>query len=128
MKYQHDLPINFGKNGRKLITVAIQDIKTKKLLFNASTNKSAFMKTLESSEVWLYSRSRKKLWHKGSTSGCFLQIRSIRINCENNSLLYLVECLGQGACHIKDKNGQFYSTCFFRQILWKGGTIWIENI
>ena len=58
MKTIKSLLVDFGANGKKLITVVIQDINTKEVLFAASTNRTAFMKTVESGEVWLYNRSQ----------------------------------------------------------------------
>jgi|ETNmetMinimDraft_20_1059909.scaffolds.fasta_scaffold160677_2 phosphoribosyl-AMP cyclohydrolase len=120
MKTPKDLPIDFCKNGRKLITVVIQDVSTKEVLFPASTNRTAFLRTIESGEVWLYSRSRRKLWHKGETSKCILKVEEIRMNCEKNSLLYLVTCLGEGACHLRNEKGQYRKSCFFRRMQMKG--------
>ena len=63
-----------------------------------------------------WSRSRNCLWTKGLTSGDTLKIQEIRINCEQNSLVYLVEMQGAGACHVKNDNGKAYPTCYYRKI------------
>jgi phosphoribosyl-AMP cyclohydrolase len=56
------------------------------------------------------------LWIKGATSGDTLQIVDIRVNCEQNSLLYLVRMLGGGVCHTKDAQGHTRKTCYYRSL------------
>lgn len=106
--------LDFGKNGQKLLPVVIQNTATREVCFVGSTNRVAFRNTMRDDTVWLWSRSRRQLWHKGATSGDFLHLVDIRVNCEQNSLLYLVEPQGKGVCHIKDESGVSYQTCFFR--------------
>ena len=81
-----------------------------------SCNKEAFEETVNSKYATYYSRSRKELWKKGLTSGDMLQVDEIRINCEQNSLLYLVTPLGKGACHAKKPDGNPYASCYYRRI------------
>lgn len=108
--------LDFGKNGRKLLTVVIQNAATAEVCFVGSTNRAAFNNTRRDGTVWLWSRSHKRLWHKGATSGDFLRLIEVRVNCEQSSLLYLVEPLGQGVCHEKDEKGVSYPTCFYRTL------------
>ena len=99
-----------------LIPVVVQNYETKEVLFVASTNREAFMLSLEKRLATFYSKSRKELWLKGNTSGDFLEIISVRVNCEQNSLLYLVNPKTGSACHTKDKEGKSRKNCYYREI------------
>jgi phosphoribosyl-AMP cyclohydrolase len=63
-----------------------------------------------------WSSSRNELWIKGKTSGDYLEIVEIRVNCEQNSVLYRVKPKGQGACHVKDERGIARTGCYYRKI------------
>jgi phosphoribosyl-AMP cyclohydrolase len=111
-----ELLIDFGENGQKLLPVVTQDSATKEVLILAFVNKEAFDETRRSGYATYWSRSRNELWKKGLTSGDMLKIDEIRINCEQNSLLYLVTPQGKGACHAKKEDGMPYSSCYYRKI------------
>jgi len=111
-----DLRIDFGEDGQKLIPVVTQDYQTKDVLILSFVNKEAFDETLRSGYATYWSRSRNELWKKGMTSGDLLKMEEIRINCEQNSLLYLVTPQGKGACHAKKENGRPYTSCYYRKI------------
>jgi phosphoribosyl-AMP cyclohydrolase len=81
-----------------LIPVVVQDSGTEQVLMLAFTNEEALRKTVETREVWFWSRSRDCLWHKGETSGNVLKIVSLTASCYNESLLYRVIPAGP-ACH-----------------------------
>jgi len=98
-----------------LIPVVIQHATTKEVLLLAYTNEEAFLITKARKRVMLYSSSRNALWSKGETSGDYLNLVEMRINCEQNSLLYLVDPV-KGVCHSKDSKGHTRSTCFYRKI------------
>ncbi len=115
-EYTSELLIDFGENGEKLIPVVTQDYTTKEVLILAFANKEAFEETRKSSYATYYSRSRKELWKKGLTSGDLLRVEEIRVNCEQNSLLYLVTPEGKGACHAKNVKGKPYNSCYYRKI------------
>ena len=116
-EYTNELLLNFGDDGNTLLPVVTQDYKTKEVLILAFVNKEAFEETISSGYATYYSRSRNELWKKGLTSGDMLKIKEIRINCEQNSLLYLVTPIGKGACHAKKENGMPYKSCYYRRIL-----------
>lgn len=112
-----DLRLNFGEEGKTLIPVVTQDYTTKEVLILAFANRQAFETTLETGYATYWSRSRDELWTKGKDeSGNRLIIKEIRVNCEQNSLLYLIEKENGGACHVKDNNGTAYSGCFYRRL------------
>ena len=102
--------------GHPVLPVAVQDAQTKELLIVAYANREAFEYTLAHGVAAFWSTSRNELWVKGMTSGDTLQIVEIRVNCEQNSLLYLVRPLGKGACHTKNTAGQTRNGCYYRKI------------
>lgn len=91
-----------------LIPVVVQDASTLRVLMLGYMNGDAYRATLSSGNVTFYSRSRKKLWIKGETSGHFLKVKELRIDCDLDTLLALVEPIGPGVCH------EGYESCFFR--------------
>ena len=91
-----------------LMPVIIQDDNTDEVLMLAYMNEESLERTLESRQVWFYSRSRCELWHKGSTSGNFLNVRRILIDCDDDTLLIRVQPDGP-ACHTGER------TCFYRE-------------
>lgn len=94
---------------QELIPVTVQDVKSNEILMLAYTNEEAFNKTLETGYAHYYSRSRKKIWMKGESSGNVQKIVEIRLDCDNDALLYIVEQTG-AACH----TGHY--SCFYRNI------------
>lgn len=120
-EYTGDLLLDFGKDENDLIPVVTQDCKTLEVLILAFANKEAFEETVKSGYATYYSRSRKELWKKGLTSGDMLKVEEIRINCEQNSLLYMVTPMGKGACHAKKKDGLPHASCYYRKI--EGNTL-----
>ena len=115
-EYINELLIDFGTDNQKLLPVVTQDFITKEVLILSFVNKDAFEETRKSGYATYWSRSRNELWKKGLTSGDMLRIEEIRINCEQNSLLYLVTPEGKGACHAKKEDGLPYKSCYYRKI------------
>lgn len=103
--------------GQPLVPVAVQDADTKEVLLLAYVNKFALDHTLATGNATFWSTSRNELWEKGATSGDFLKIVEIRVNCEQNSLLYLVRPAGQGACHTKGADGKARRSCYYRKLV-----------
>ena len=93
------------KKGDGLIPVVVQDFTSKDLLMLAYVNKAALKKTLQTGYAYYWSRSRKKLWMKGESSGHTQKIKKILTDCDYDTILYLVIQKGP-ACHTKK------STCF----------------
>ncbi|MGD2033880.1 MAG: phosphoribosyl-AMP cyclohydrolase [Bacteroidales bacterium] len=115
-EYTNELLLDFGQDGNDLIPVVTQDYHTKEVLILAFANREAFEETVRSGYATYYSRSRKELWKKGLTSGDMLKVEEIRINCDQNSLLYMVTPMGKGACHAKKKDGLPHTSCYYRKI------------
>jgi phosphoribosyl-AMP cyclohydrolase len=109
--------LDFDKqNG--LITAVVQDSRTHRVLMVGYMNREAFDKTVATGHVTFFSRSRKKLWTKGESSGHYLVLKSIATDCDGDALLVMTEPIGPGVCH----NG--YESCFYRA--YKDGT-WAET-
>ena len=83
---------------RGLLTAVVQDVCTKDVLMVAHMNREALKRTIAGPHVWFYSRSRKELWEKGSTSGDYLNVVDLRQDCDGDALLVIVEPVG-AACH-----------------------------
>jgi phosphoribosyl-AMP cyclohydrolase len=111
--------------GEAVVPVAIQNADTKEVLFVAYANKAALDYTLEHGVAAFWSTSRSELWVKGKTSGDILEIVEVRVNCEQNSLVYIVKPLGEGACHTKGSDGKSRCGCYYRRIA-DGGLEFIE--
>ena len=92
-----------------LIPAIVQDIRSGEVLMLAYMNDEAIIKTIETGRAHYWSRSRNKLWLKGESSGHFQIVREIRIDCDEDAILLLVEQEG-GACHTG------YNSCFYRTI------------
>ncbi|HTT70675.1 MAG TPA: phosphoribosyl-AMP cyclohydrolase [Anaeromyxobacteraceae bacterium] len=115
-EHTRELLLDFGPDGQKLVPVVTQDARTKDVLILAFANREALAETRRSGYATYFSRSRNELWKKGLTSGDLLKVEEIRINCEQNSLVYLVTPQGRGACHAKRADGTPYPTCYYRRL------------
>ncbi|WP_456342677.1 phosphoribosyl-AMP cyclohydrolase [Thermovibrio sp.] len=100
--------IDFEKGGG-LVPVVVQDALTKEVLMVAYANREALEKTLKTGFAHYYSRSRRKLWKKGETSGNTQKVKRVLVDCDGDTLLYIVEQKGV-ACH----TGEY--SCFFRTV------------
>ena len=89
---------DFTKAVDGLLPAIIQDDQTGKILMQGYMNKESFQKTLDEKVVWFYSRSKQRLWKKGETSGNELQVSSVRLDCDLDSILIKVIPLGP-VCH-----------------------------
>jgi phosphoribosyl-AMP cyclohydrolase len=99
--------LNYNEQG--LIPAVIQDDDTNAVLMLGYMNADTLRMTRERGQVVFWSRSRAEVWHKGATSGDFLEVRSIKADCEYNSLLIRVKMLGGAVCHTGAK------ACFFNE-------------
>jgi phosphoribosyl-AMP cyclohydrolase len=92
-----------------LLPAVAQDRESGEVLMLAYVNREALEATRETGEAHYYSRSRDELWHKGASSGHTQQVEEVRVDCDGDTLLYLVEQEG-GACHTG------YRSCFHRTL------------
>src|SRR5215471_13559592 len=97
------MEISYDERG--LVPVVIQDWRTGEVLTLAYANEEALARTRETGELHLWSRSRDELWHKGATSGNTQRVRALRLDCDGDAVLALVEPNGP-ACHTGER------TCF----------------
>lgn len=111
------MKLDFSKSDG-LVTAVIQDHATGRVLMVGYMNEEAFRRTVETGYATFYSRSRKKLWLKGESSGHRLVVKSIQTDCDQDAVLVGVEALGPGVCH------EGYRSCFFRTL--KDGA-WVES-
>jgi phosphoribosyl-AMP cyclohydrolase / phosphoribosyl-ATP pyrophosphohydrolase len=90
--------IDFSKSAHGLIPAIIQDSETKSVLMLGYMNAEAYQKTIDTQKVTFYSRSKQRLWTKGEESGHFLNLISIKNDCDNDTLLIQVQPVGP-TCH-----------------------------
>jgi phosphoribosyl-AMP cyclohydrolase len=101
-----------------LLTAVVTDVASGDVLMVAHMNAEALAKTIESGEAWYFSRSRKKLWKKGETSGHVQRVVELRTDCDQDALWLKVEQAGEGACHTGRRS------CFYRTVpLGKNGNL-----
>lgn len=104
-----------------LVTCVATDAKTGDLLMVAHMNAEALRRTIESGEAWYFSRSRKRLWRKGESSGHVQRIVEMRVDCDQDAVWIKVEQGGPGACHTGRRS------CFYRAVqLGKAGAATLE--
>jgi phosphoribosyl-AMP cyclohydrolase len=114
-----DFAPQFGADG--LVTAVVTDAKSGDVLMVAHMNKDALSRTIESGEAWYYSRSRKKLWKKGESSGHVQRVVELRVDCDQDALWLKVDPLGPGACHTGRRS------CFYRLVpLGQTGAVALE--
>jgi phosphoribosyl-AMP cyclohydrolase len=94
-----------------LITAVIQDHQSGRVLMVGYMNEEAFRLTVETGFATFYSRSRKKLWLKGESSGHRLAVKAIAADCDADAVLVQVEAIGPGVCHAG------YESCFYRTLV-----------
>ena len=99
--------LKFDEKG--LIPAIIQDADTGEVLMLGYMNEEALQRTLSGDDVWFYSRSRQELWHKGATSGNYLRVQAVWLDCDSDTILVKAQPAGP-VCHTGNK------TCFFRQL------------
>jgi phosphoribosyl-AMP cyclohydrolase len=98
--------VKYDANG--LVPAIIQEAGTGAVLMLAYMNDEALQQTLETGRTWFWSRSRQEYWCKGETSGDRQYVRQAYYDCDGDTLLFVVEQEGKGACHTGER------TCFFR--------------
>ena len=112
---------NFAK-GDGLVPAIVQDAETKEVLMLAYMNRQSWEATLQTGKATYWSRSRQKLWLKGETSGHFQLIKSVFIDCDDDTILLQVKQLGEAACHTG------YKSCFYRKLNGKDFVVVGEKI
>ena len=103
------MELQFGKLDG-LVPAVVQDDASGEVLMLGFMNTEALAATLQSGDVTFYSRSRRRLWRKGESSGHRLLVRELRVDCDADAILVRVEALGPGVCH------EGYRSCFYRRL------------
>jgi phosphoribosyl-AMP cyclohydrolase len=104
-----------------LVTAVVTDVVSGDVLMVAHMNAEALAKTIETGEAWYFSRSRKKLWKKGESSGHGQRVSELRVDCDQDALWLKVEQGGPGACHTGRRS------CFYRAVpLGQKGAVKLE--
>jgi phosphoribosyl-AMP cyclohydrolase len=102
--------LDFSKNTDGLLPAIVQEYESGDILMLAYINRESWERTLQTGKAHFWSRSRKKIWLKGETSGHVQIIHDILIDCDNDTVVFKVEQVGGAACHTG------YRSCFFRRI------------
>jgi phosphoribosyl-AMP cyclohydrolase len=108
--------VSIGQKDQQVVPVVLQDADSQAVLFVGYANELAVRETLKTGRAVLWSTSRDELWRKGESSGDVLELVDVRVNCEQNSLLYRVRPQGEGACHTRDGSGRARATCYYRKL------------
>ena len=106
-----------------VIPAIAQCADTGEVLIVGYVNKLALETAVKEGMATFWSTSRNELWIKGKTSGDFLEIVDILVNCEQNSIVYKVRLKDKGSCHTKDKSGKPRRGCYYRRIKFSDGKI-----
>src|SRR4051794_38197098 len=99
--------LKYDANG--LIPAVVQDTTTRQVLMLGYMNRESVQRTVETGQAWFWSRSRSELWHKGATSGHYLNVRALRVDCDGDTLLVEAEPAGP-TCHTGAVS------CFFNEL------------
>lgn len=110
--------LDFSK-GNGLLPAIAQDYESNEVLMMAYINEESWLKTLETGKATYWSRSRKQLWVKGESSGHYQVIKDILVDCDEDTVIFKVEQLGEAACH------KGYKSCFFRRV--QGGAFMVTQ-
>ncbi len=125
------LMLDFGKLKKvaareaDVVPVAVQNADTREVILIAYANERALRHSIETRTATFWSTSRNELWVKGATSGHTFDLVEARVNCEQNSLLYVVRPRAGGICHTKNRAGE-PRDCFYRRIDFETGEL--ENL
>lgn len=119
-------PLDFNKlqaissAGHAVIPVVVQDAATGAVLMLGYANETALRTAMAEKTAVFWSTSRNELWRKGATSGNAMHLLEVRINCEQNSVLYLVQPSPGGVCHTVNQSGRHRNSCYYRRLLADG--------
>jgi phosphoribosyl-AMP cyclohydrolase len=113
--------------GAEVVPAIAQDVDTGEVLILGYVNQLALDTALQERKATFWSTSRNELWIKGKTSGDYLELIEVRINCEQNSILYRVRLAGAGSCHTKNQGGTSRLGCYYRRILPDGTLGFLEG-
>jgi phosphoribosyl-AMP cyclohydrolase len=116
LQLDYDKLASVARKGEHVVPVVLQDADTHEVLYVAYANRTALEETLKTRRAVLWSTSRHELWRKGETSGDILDLVEVRVNCEQNSLLYAVRRRTGACCHTRDASGAHRGSCYYRRV------------
>lgn len=125
------LLLDFGKMAKAaarcpdVLPVAVQNAETKEIILVAYANREALNRSISTRIATFWSTSRNELWIKGDGSGNTFELREIRVNCEQNSLVYIVRPKAGGICHTRNSAGRARD-CYYRRLNMDTGDL--ENL
>ncbi|OQY32638.1 MAG: phosphoribosyl-AMP cyclohydrolase [Spirochaetaceae bacterium 4572_59] len=111
-------PLDFEKTGG-LIPVIVQDFSTGEILMQAYINREAWDESVKTERGVYFSRSRQKLWRKGESSGNVQLLKEIRVDCDNDSVIFKIDQVGGAACHTGHRS------CYYR--VWEEGELKVQG-
>ncbi len=126
-----ELQLDFSKMARTVVhspdvmPVSVQNVDTKEIILVAYTNQQALQHSIRTRMATFWSTSRNELWIKGKESGNSFELVEVRVNCEQNSLVYLVRPKVEGICHTRNLTGRARD-CYYRQLNLDSGVL--ENL
>lgn len=104
-----------SRNSPGIIPVAVQHADTQEIILVAYVNQPALDRAIQTRSAVFWSTSRNELWEKGKTSGETFDLLDVRVNCEQNSLVYIVRPRRGGICHTKNQVGE-PRNCYYRRL------------
>lgn len=121
-----DLRLDFSKldrtAGRHVLPCAVQNVETGEVILIAYVNEDALKRAVEKRSAVFWSTSRDEVWEKGATSGETFELVEVRVNCEQNSIVYRVRPRRGGICHTKNSAGA-PRDCFYRRLDFQTGLL-----
>ncbi|MCD8504051.1 MAG: phosphoribosyl-AMP cyclohydrolase [Burkholderiaceae bacterium] len=112
--------VTFDEQG--LVPAIAQDAQSGRILMVAWMNREALVETVRSGHAVYFSRSRQQLWHKGESSGHTQIVKDVRLDCDGDVILLIVEQIGDIACHTGRQS------CFYRQLKENDGTMQWQSV
>ena len=116
------ISLNFAKSESGLLPAIAQESETGDVLMLAYINQEAWEKTLATGKAHYWSRSRKKIWLKGETSGHVQLVKEILVDCDEDTVVFKVEQIGGASCH------KGYGSCFFRRVEGRSLVVFGERV
>ncbi|MFT5468397.1 MAG: phosphoribosyl-AMP cyclohydrolase [Verrucomicrobiales bacterium] len=113
--------------GSEVVPAVAQDADSGEVLIVGYANQLALDTALKEKMATFWSTSRNELWIKGKTSGDFLELIEVRVNCEQNSILYKVRMAGAGSCHTKGADGKARLGCYYRRLNADGSLEFVDG-
>lgn len=111
---RHFLPQYYKRGG--VLPVVVQDARSGEVLMLGYANHAAVVRTMETGLATFWSTSRARLWTKGESSGNTLMVQEVRVDCDQDALLYRVTLSGSGVCHTTEEDGSARRRCFYRVV------------